>query len=389
VLSEGMRDQLRTSVLAMVNGGGASPGGAAALCVVLPPEGTGGGTKTALAECLAATRRGGKLRLLVLGGVAAAPHSSGVDERARPAPAAPALSKDDAARLIRWVIHRACFLSAPPQHRDGASAASDQSARGFAGCGTCCSAVVQQQLQMDQSGPCDGQPWGGQPSAACGNDAAGDKDGGLQALRAAWCVEGLALEPPPALLPPPPPPQQVGAHPAACGGGGGGGGKGRSKAASRPGAAQSSQPDRQSKRARRPLATASSVAAVGSGSGNGGGTSAQPPLAAEGMITYRPIGRVRSCFKERNGTPRQGILAPHSRATLQIEARCHPAQALQGLAEFSHCWLLFDFHANTNRHVHSTIHPPMLDGAVSGVFATRTPHRPNAIGAWCTTSYIS
>jgi hypothetical protein len=65
-------------------------------------------------------------------------------------------------------------------------------------------------------------------------------------------------------------------------------------------------------------------------------------------ISYTPIGYMQSCFKERNGTPRQGLLAPHSRATLRIRPDCHPDQSLMGLGDYSHVWLLFDFHANTN-----------------------------------------
>ena len=62
-------------------------------------------------------------------------------------------------------------------------------------------------------------------------------------------------------------------------------------------------------------------------------------------------------------------------------------EALDGLEQFSHVWLIYAFHENTNaakqrqRHqVRAKVHPPALGGESIGLFATRTPHRPNAIG---------
>ena len=74
--------------------------------------------------------------------------------------------------------------------------------------------------------------------------------------------------------------------------------------------------------------------------------SSQPLSTA---CTYMPIGRVASCFIERRGTPRQGLLAPAARAMLKLDARAvQPCAALDGLEKFSHVWLLYDFHENTN-----------------------------------------
>lgn len=56
---------------------------------------------------------------------------------------------------------------------------------------------------------------------------------------------------------------------------------------------------------------------------------------------------------------------------------------MDGLAEFSHVWLVFVFHMNTavrNQEQHPKIRPPRLGGEKVGIFATRTPHRPNPIG---------
>ena len=111
------------------------------------------------------------------------------------------------------------------------------------------------------------------------------------------------------------------------------------------------------------------------------------PDAATTGTRFAPIGRLESCYTERRGTPRQGQLAPAARARLKLDASVvTPAAALEGLAAFSHVWLLYEFHQNTNaaktpqRMVRAKVHPPGLDGGRCGLFATRTPHRPCPIG---------
>ena len=107
---------------------------------------------------------------------------------------------------------------------------------------------------------------------------------------------------------------------------------------------------------------------------------------------FPPIGRIRSCFRECRGTPRQGSFAPSTRGFLEFQKRV-PANSTDGLEAFSHVWILFIFHTNTNLHhskrahngggshsFRSKIKPPKLKGKSIGVFASRTPHRPNAIG---------
>ena len=102
---------------------------------------------------------------------------------------------------------------------------------------------------------------------------------------------------------------------------------------------------------------------------------------------YVPIGHLSSCFVERRGTPRQSLLAPAARAVLRLNSTRVQSEALEGLERFSHVWLVYEFHENTNAakqqpqlQVRAKIHPPALGGASIGLFATRTPHRPNAIG---------
>ncbi|TYZ69193.1 hypothetical protein PybrP1_004164 [[Pythium] brassicae (nom. inval.)] len=107
----------------------------------------------------------------------------------------------------------------------------------------------------------------------------------------------------------------------------------------------------------------------------------------EAGYAFEAVATVQSCFGERRGTPRQGVLVPAARARLEFRASV-PAAALEGLEQFSHLWVLFVFHENTNaakamkaaRTFPAKITPPRLGGRKVGLFSTRTPHRPNAIG---------
>ncbi|KAE9052526.1 hypothetical protein PR003_g596 [Phytophthora rubi] len=108
----------------------------------------------------------------------------------------------------------------------------------------------------------------------------------------------------------------------------------------------------------------------------------------------QPVGTVHSCFKVCLGTPRQGSLAPSTRANITFQRSISP-DTLVGLEDFSHVWIAFVFHQNTNgkntraheglrsdshRHTfRAKISPPMLKERV-GIFCTRSPHRPNPIG---------
>lgn len=94
----------------------------------------------------------------------------------------------------------------------------------------------------------------------------------------------------------------------------------------------------------------------------------------------RVVGRLRSCFREKFGTPRQPLLVPDATATLTIAREFLPEHSLSGLERFSHVWLLSYFHLNTNKSVRPKIHPPRLKGESIGLFASRSPHRPSPIG---------
>ncbi|MGZ5280056.1 MAG: tRNA (N6-threonylcarbamoyladenosine(37)-N6)-methyltransferase TrmO [Pseudobdellovibrionaceae bacterium] len=92
------------------------------------------------------------------------------------------------------------------------------------------------------------------------------------------------------------------------------------------------------------------------------------------------IGVIESCYRDKFGTPRQPGLAPSSQALLRIKKEWQPELALQGLEGFSHLWVIFQFHQNTNLRYHAKVRPPRMGGDPIGVFATRSPHRPNPIG---------
>jgi tRNA-Thr(GGU) m(6)t(6)A37 methyltransferase TsaA len=94
-----------------------------------------------------------------------------------------------------------------------------------------------------------------------------------------------------------------------------------------------------------------------------------------------PIGFVRSCFKEKFAIPRQPQLAPAARGILELVAPFDQGDAVQGLEQVSHVWLLFLFHQALEEKPRLKVRPPRLGGNKSmGVFATRATHRPNGIG---------
>lgn len=93
------------------------------------------------------------------------------------------------------------------------------------------------------------------------------------------------------------------------------------------------------------------------------------------------IARVHSDFTEKFGIPRQSGLAPNARATLVFEPEFRDENALRGIEQFSHIWLIWLFSANVDAGWSPTVRPPRLGGNLRlGVFATRSPFRPNPLG---------
>jgi len=110
-------------------------------------------------------------------------------------------------------------------------------------------------------------------------------------------------------------------------------------------------------------------------------TSSTIPTPTHAML-LRCIGTIVSPFTKRMGTPRQGALAPHSRGYLQLDPSIAPMETLSGIELFSHAWIVFQFHANTDTadSRKTKIRPPRAGGLKVGTMASRSPHRPNAIG---------
>ena len=98
------------------------------------------------------------------------------------------------------------------------------------------------------------------------------------------------------------------------------------------------------------------------------------------MVVER-IGVVRSCFGEKFGVPRQPGLCPSAWGELIFDEACRSGEAVRGLDDFSHLWIVFHFHLTAGQGWHPTVRPPRLGGNRRlGVFASRSPFRPNAIG---------
>jgi len=97
-------------------------------------------------------------------------------------------------------------------------------------------------------------------------------------------------------------------------------------------------------------------------------------------ISMKPIGRVESCFGEKFGTPRQSGLVPEARGRIVFSDEV-PEGACRGLEEFSHVWIVFLFDQVSDEGERWFVRPPRLGGnEKKGVFATRSPFRPNRIG---------
>lgn len=97
-----------------------------------------------------------------------------------------------------------------------------------------------------------------------------------------------------------------------------------------------------------------------------------------------PIARIRSDFSEKFGIPRQSGLVEELTATVVFEPPYRDPSALRGLEGFSHIWLIWEFSKARRAGWSPTVRPPRLGGNRRlGVFATRSPFRPNPLGLSC------
>ncbi len=98
------------------------------------------------------------------------------------------------------------------------------------------------------------------------------------------------------------------------------------------------------------------------------------------------IARMQSEFPEKFGVPRQSGLVPQTRGRVVLEPRYRQREALRGIEGFSHLWLIWLFDRARRDGFSATVRPPRLGGNERvGVFATRSPFRPNPIGLSCVT----
>ena len=96
------------------------------------------------------------------------------------------------------------------------------------------------------------------------------------------------------------------------------------------------------------------------------------------------IGRVRSDFPAKFGIPRQSGLVEELTATVVMEPEFRNMDAFRGLEGFSHIWLIWQFSQSLRQEWFPTVRPPRLGGNQRvGVFATRSPFRPNSMGLSC------
>ena len=101
-------------------------------------------------------------------------------------------------------------------------------------------------------------------------------------------------------------------------------------------------------------------------------------------MTVHHIAKMRSDFPTKFGIPRQSGLAENLRSTIIFEPKYRNSDALRGLEDFSHLWIIWQFSEAVRTDWAPTVRPPRLGGNVRmGVFATRSPFRPNSIGLSC------
>ena len=99
------------------------------------------------------------------------------------------------------------------------------------------------------------------------------------------------------------------------------------------------------------------------------------------MTEMKIIARIRTELPEKFGVPRQSGLVPQLRGRVVFEPGYRNPDAVRGLEDFSHIWLIWQFDRALRQDWSPTVRPPRLGGnARMGVFATRSPFRPNALG---------
>jgi tRNA-Thr(GGU) m(6)t(6)A37 methyltransferase TsaA len=98
-------------------------------------------------------------------------------------------------------------------------------------------------------------------------------------------------------------------------------------------------------------------------------------------VNIQVIARMRSDFATKFGIPRQSGLVQELRSTIVFEPEFRNSDALRGMEDFSHLWIIWQFSEAVRKGWSPTVRPPRLGGNTRmGVFATRSPFRPNNLG---------
>ena len=101
-------------------------------------------------------------------------------------------------------------------------------------------------------------------------------------------------------------------------------------------------------------------------------------------MNLKPIAYIKTDFKEKFGIPRQSGIIENIKGEIIFEKEFRHPDALRGIEEYSYLWLIFDFSKNHRDEFLPTVRPPRLGGNKKvGVFATRSPFRPNNLGLSC------
>ena len=107
-------------------------------------------------------------------------------------------------------------------------------------------------------------------------------------------------------------------------------------------------------------------------------------LTEQDAVCIRPIARIQTAFSSKFGIPRQSGLVETLTGRIVFEPAYRQEEALRELKSFSHIWLIWHFSACAGHPWHATVRPPRLGGNRRvGVFASRSPFRPNALGLSC------
>ena len=101
-------------------------------------------------------------------------------------------------------------------------------------------------------------------------------------------------------------------------------------------------------------------------------------------MEIKPIAHIKTDFKNKFGIPRQSGIIDELKGEIIFEKEFQNPDCLRGIEEYSHLWLIFDFSENHRDNWSPTVRPPRLGGNKRiGVFATRSPFRPNNLGLSC------